>query len=332
MVQASDGNFYGTTVGGGTGECPTAEPIGYNGPPPACGTVFKLTPGGAEEVLHFFSGTSDGGAPTGGLVQSSDGSFYGTTDADGLTGDCCGTVFKAILAGDEMVLYSFPDGAIEGSIPSSLVQGTDGNFYGTTLIGGSSADGTVFETTPAGATTVLHSFSAGGDGQLPNAPLILGSDGNFYGTTPFGGVSANPAPICEHGCGTVFMITPTGAETVLYAFGGGTLDGANPYGHLIQADDGNFYGTTNSGGTGNCSGGCGTVFKITPSGVETVLYSFAGGTADGESPGFGLVQASDGNFYGTAGAGGKFNSGVVFKLTPVGVETVLHSFGGNTNP
>ncbi|MGB6486433.1 MAG: choice-of-anchor tandem repeat GloVer-containing protein [Steroidobacteraceae bacterium] len=325
LIESSDGNFYGTTIGGGVGQCPGPEPVSYNGPPPPCGTVFEVTPEGGEAVLHYFSGTTDGGQPTGGLLQGSNGSFYGTTD------EGTGTVFTITPAGDETVLYSFPEPGSNGSIPSSLVQGTDGDFYGTTDIGGSSTYGTIFQITPAGTETVLHSFNGGTDGELPSAALVVGSDGNFYGTTPFGGLSANPAPICDRGCGTVFMITPTGVETVLYAFAGGTADGANPYGALIQASDGNFYGTTGSGGMANCGVGCGTVFKITPTGVETVLYAFAGGNTDGASPSS-VVQGSDGNFYGTTAAGGEFNAGTVFKITPAGVETVLHSFGGATTP
>jgi uncharacterized repeat protein (TIGR03803 family) len=147
--------------------------------------------------------------------------------------------------------------------------------------------------------------------------LLQGSDGNFYGTTALGGTS---------GQGTVFKITPTGVETVLYSFTGGTTDASHPYAGLIQGGDGNFYGTTSNGGTS----GQGTVFKITPIGVETVLYSFAGGfvgVADGGGPSTALIQGSDGNFYGTPG-GGIGNNGTLFKVTPTGIETVLYYFTG----
>ena len=144
--------------------------------------------------------------------------------------------------------------------------------------------------------------------------MIQGSDGNFYGTTYFGG---------SHGFGTVFKVTPSGTETVLYSFAGGS-DGEHPYAGVIQGSDGNFYGTTYQGG----ASGYGTVFKVTPSGTETVLYSFAGGSSDGANPEAGLTQGSDGNFYGNTSAGGASNLGTVFELTPGGTETILHAFAG----
>jgi uncharacterized repeat protein (TIGR03803 family) len=319
LVQGSDGNFYGATGSGGPGECPGIEPVGYNGPPSTCGTLFKLTPDGAEMVLHFFSGGADGGQPTGSLVQGSDGNFYGTTSYSS------GTVFAITPQGEEAVLYSFPNYTNDGSTPSSLILGSDGNFYGTTFIGGNSNYGTVFRITPAGVETVLYSFLGGSDGELPSASLAEGSDGNFYGTTPFGGSSRD---------GTIFRITPSGEETVLYSFPGGTANGANPYTALIQGDDGSFYGTTQAGGNENsnpCGGGCGSLFKFTPTGNETVLYLFAASMMDGALPAGSLVQGSDGNFYGTTSDGGQFDGGTVFRITPAGVLTVLHSFAGTQN-
>ena len=320
LVQGSDGNFYGATGSGGAGKCPGPEPVGYNGPPSTCGTLFKLTPNGAETVLHIFSGGADGGEPTGSLVQGSDGDFYGTTSYGS------GTVFAITPQGEETALYSFPNYTNDGSKPSSLIVGSDGNFYGTTFIGGNSNYGTVFRITPAGAeTVVLYSFLGGSDGELPSASLAEGSDGNFYGTTPFGGSSRD---------GTIFRITPSGDETVLYSFPGGTKNGANPYTALIQGDDGSFYGTTQAGGNENnnpCGGGCGSLFKITPTGNETTLYLFAASTMDGALPAGSLIQGSDGNFYGTTSGGGQFDGGTVFQITPAGVLTVLHSFTGAQN-
>jgi uncharacterized repeat protein (TIGR03803 family) len=212
------------------------------------------------------------------------------------------------------LLYSFSGGS-DGQLPyASLVQGSDGNFYGTTRTGGANGTGAVFKITPEGTETVLYSFAGGSDGANPYSSLIQGSDGEFYGTTALGGATGN---------GTVFKITPAGIETVLYSLAGGS-DGANPVAGLIVGSDGNFYGTTENGGTSDY----GTVFKITPAGVETVLYSFAGGS-DGAAPAAGLVQGSDGNFYGATYAGG--NSGTIFKVTPAGVETVLHSFTGGSS-
>ena len=311
VIQGKDGNFYGATGSGGTGACAFG-----------CGTAFKVTPGGVESVLYSFSGGADGGVPNG-LVQGSDGNFYGTASFGGTssglcTSDGCGVVFKLTPAGAETALYAFTGGT-DGAVPASLIQGTDGNFYGITVHGGQSNNGTVFKATPAGAETVLHSFAGGGDGALPQTPLVQGTDGNFYGTTASGGVNSN---------GIVFKITPAGAETLLYAFAGGTADGANPDTALIQGTDGNFYGTTNSGGDASCFDGCGTVFKITPAGAESVLYLFTASAIDGAEPpaASSLLQGSDGNFYGTTSDGGQFGFGTVFKLTPSGAESMLYSF------
>jgi uncharacterized repeat protein (TIGR03803 family) len=200
----------------------------------------------------------------------------------------------------ESVIHAF-DANTDGIGPvANVVQGSDGNFYGTTHRGGTSNLGTVFKITPAGVETVLYSFGGGTtDGSTPYAALILGRDGNFYGTTSNGGTN---------GYGTVFRITPAGAETVLYSFAGGITDGSFPAAALIQDSDGNFYGTTQAGGTGNF----GTVFRITPAGVETVLHFFAGGTTDGGFPTAALIRGGDGIFYGTTLNGGSSNLGTVY--------------------
>jgi len=300
LIQGSDGNLYGTTQQGGASNM---------------GTVFKITPAGVETVAHSFNSSSEGQGPVG-LVQGSDGNIYGTTQQGGTT--ALGTVYKITPTGVETALYSFAGGFTDGTGPATpLVQGSDGNFYGTTQQGGANNLGAVFKITPAGVQTVLHSFAGVTDGADPAAALIQGSDGNFYGTTQQGGTN---------NLGTVFKITSTGVETVLYAFVGGTADGSNPIAALIQAGDGNFYGTTYAGGASNV----GTVFKITPAGVETLVYTFAGGTSDGSNPHAGLIQGGDGNFYGTTYAGGASNMGTVFKITPSDVETTLYSFAGGT--
>ncbi|HEY6483555.1 MAG TPA: choice-of-anchor tandem repeat GloVer-containing protein [Steroidobacteraceae bacterium] len=295
LIQGSDGDFYGTTLKGGTSNV---------------GAVFAITPSGTETVLYSFAGSY---SPYSGLIQGSDANFYGTTAVGGGSGR--GTVFKLTPSGSETVLYSFP--AASSDPYTGLIEGSDGNFYGTTGAGGTGDDGTVFQLTPTGIRTVLHVFPkvTGSDGQTPYAGLIQGSDGNLYGTTYFGGSSA---------FGTVFQTTPSGTEIVLYSFTGGS-DGEHPYAGLIQGSDGNFYGTTYQGGTS----GLGTVFKITPSGTESVLYSFAGGSSDGANPQAGVIQGSDGNLYGATYLGGASGLGTVFRLTPSGTETVLHSFIGS---
>jgi uncharacterized repeat protein (TIGR03803 family) len=219
----------------------------------------------------------------------------------------------------------------------SLIQGIDGNLYGTTASGGLNNGGTVFKMSPAGTLTTLYSFCAQAncsDGDVPVAGLMLGVDGNFYGTTNYGGTAVSD-PCSEFGCGTVFKITPDGRLTTLYSFCSKTScsDGAFPVAPLIQAADGNLYGTTLNGGPAggtDCPSGCGTVFKITLGGKLTTLHRFAPQKPSGKLPYAPLAQGTDGNFYGTTntgGASGGGGAGTVFEMTPEGVVTILHSFG-----
>jgi uncharacterized repeat protein (TIGR03803 family) len=313
LTQGSDGNFYGATTNGGT----------YGK-----GTVFKLTPAGEEQVLYSFgtNGSADASNPYASLVQAADGNFYGTTLYGGASG--YGTVYVITPAGVESVLHSFSSG-VDGSYPyAALLQGTDDNLYGVTGGGtdpysSSGSGGAFFQITPAGVLTVLHSFGTAnsGDASFPHAAVIQAADGNFYGTSIYGGA---------YGGGTVFKITPTGEETLLYSFGtnGGSSDGTNPFGSVIQAADGNFYGTTTYGG----HAGTGTVFTVTTAGIETLLHSFLSGDIDGGFPYAGLVQGSDGNFYGINSSGGAYATstfgvgGTFFKITPAGVEGPIYSF------
>ena len=310
LVQATDGNLYGTAAGGGA-----------NGG----GTVFKITPSGTLTTLYSFcsqTNCTDGYFPAAGLVQATDGNFYGTTGYGGAIGS--GTVFKITPSGTLTTLYSFCSqvGCTDGENPAgALVQATDGNFYGTTPFGGASTDccGTVFKITPSGTLTTLYSFCLTcTDGAEPNGGLVQATNGNLYGTTPYGGA---------HGAaGTVFKITTSGTLTTLYSFcsRSGCADGQYPYAALVQATDGSFYGTTYSGGASND----GTVFKTTPSGTLTTLYNFCSrsGCADGQYPYAALVQATDGSFYGTTYSGGASNDGTVFKTTPSGTLTTLYNF------
>lgn len=238
----------------------------------------------------------------------------------------CAIVFLMALATTSpaqtlTTLYSFTNGT-DGADPNGLVQGKDGNFYGTTT-GGQSAHSTVFQITLGGVLTTLYTFTGGTDGALPHV-VVQGSDSNFYGTTTYGG--GTPAQ-----SGTVFKITPAGTVTTLYSFTGGA-DGGNSIAGLVQGSDGNFYGTTFYGGlfVGNCNSGCGTVFQITPTGTLTTLYSFTGGT-DGGNSGSGLVQGSDGNFYGTTQTRFQMTTGygVVFKLQLRGVSTRTAAVASN---
>lgn len=320
LIQGSDGNLYGTTSTG-----TTSGGIAFGG------TIFKTTRSGALITLYSFctqSSCADGSSPTG-LVQSADGSFYGTTQSGGLS-TSSGTVFNLAANGTLTTLYSFCAQAkcADGAHPARLIHATNGSFYGTTSVGGASDLGTVFGVTPSGILTTLYSFCAKSqcsDGSEPFAGVIQARNGKFYGTTPFGGSTTKSD-------GTVFKITSGGALTTLYRFCSQTncSDGALPIAGLVQGADGNFYGTTFSDGAHLG----GTVFKITPSGVLTTLYSFCSVAkcADGSGPGSELIQATDGNLYGTTYEGGITNSncthgcGTIFKITTSGTLTTLHSF------
>jgi uncharacterized repeat protein (TIGR03803 family) len=314
LTLGKNGTFYGTTVQGGSA---------------GAGTVFKST-GGATNVLYNFLGdATNGGGPVGGLVQASDGNFYGKTSAGGQNG--CGTLFKISASGVLTTLYSFPAVAyctVVGE-PGNLIQAIDGNLYGTARQGGDPTCncGFVFKVSVAGGqVTTLHNFTGGTtDGAFPHAGVVLGSDGNFYGTTESGGYGGNS--------GIIFKVTPSGHETIFFEFGLNS-PGTVPTAPLILASDGNFYGTTLSGGSGSCSAStnCGTIFQITPSGMFTTLYAFDYSKSHGPwAPAGGLVQYTDGTFYGMTSAGGtgascSYGCGAIYHLVVSGigpfVETV----------
>jgi uncharacterized repeat protein (TIGR03803 family) len=296
LVQGRNGRLYGTT-----------ELFLHQD-----GMVFDLTQTGKLARLHVFDG-NDGGFPEAGLVLATDGNFYGTTFGGGGT-VTFGTVFEITPAGNLTLLYKFcsKPNCTDGEFPlAGLIQGTDGNFYGTTELGGVEGVGTVFRITPRGALTVLHSFCSEpncADGVEPGSGLVQATDGNFYGATAY----------------TVFRIAPTGKLTTLHTFDKSVLFSM---GGLVQAADGYLYGTTPNGGKigGSCSDlGCGTVFRITLSGRLTTLHRF--GWSDGAYPRTGLVEATDGNFYGTTSSGGAHVSGTVFKITRTGKLTAIHNF------
>jgi uncharacterized repeat protein (TIGR03803 family) len=288
-----DGTLYGTTQQGGVSNY---------------GTVFKVTRSGVESVLYSFTGRGgDGGAPLAGLVNVN-GTLYGTTFGGGTSGN--GTVFTITPSGKERMLHSFTGS--DGAEPEAGLTDVNGTLYGTTREGGpNSGDGTVFRITPSGVETVLHTFVQNhSDGFNPTAALV-DLNGSLYGTTSQGGST---------GGGTVFAITPAGSERVLYSFRGSNyLDGAFPVAALVNVN-GSLFGTTNVGGS-QCLGygGCGTVFKITTAGVESVLHSFKGGPS-GASPAVALLDVK-GTLYGTT-------IDTVFKITMSGRETVLHRFTG----
>ena len=300
--------------------------------------------GQSLSVLYSFTGPPDGFFIQSTLIMDNVGNLYGTTGGGGASSNCpsgCGTVFKLDTAGNETVLYSFTGPSGDGAFPvGGLIMDTAGNLYGTTATGGGSSVcsggcGTLFKLDTAGNETVLHSFT-GGDGNEPDfVTLIMDKKGNLYGTTFFGG-----AGTCSvsgfSGCGTVFKLDTSGNETVLHSFTNSGGDGVGPDSGLIMDKAGKLYGTTFSGGTSsNCSGGCGTVFKLDTSGHEVVLHSFAGG--DGAVASAALIIDKSRSLYGTTIYGGSSTNcvngalsgcGVVFKLDTAGNETVLHSFIG----
>jgi uncharacterized repeat protein (TIGR03803 family) len=319
LVQGSDGYFYGTTESGGA----------YTNQYGQGGTVFKITTNGVLTTLYAFGMVTnaasyplDGSEPEAGLVQGSDGYFYGTTAYGGTYN--CGTVFKISTNGVLTNLHTF-DGAGDGENPlPGLVQGIDGNFYGTTSVGGyyPYGVGTVFRISTNGVLTTLYLFRGGDDGGTPQAGLVLGSDGNFYGTTSQGGTTNNNNYYGYYGYGIVYKITTNGVLTNLYSFTGGA-DGGNPQAGLVLGSDGKLYGTTFQGGT-NLYGG--TVFEISTNGALASLYSFSGGN-DGVNPAAALVQGNDGSFYGTTSYGGTNSGyGTAFRISANGALTSLCSF------
>jgi uncharacterized repeat protein (TIGR03803 family) len=296
LLQGSDGNLYGTTFAGGSKNL---------------GTVFNISTGGTLTSLHSFDAT-EGSNPFGRLVQGNHGSFYGTSSEDGA--NSVGTFFNITFTGKLTTLHSF--NSTDGATPyGGLTLGVDGSFYGTTQSGGASGYGTVFQITLGGKVTTLHSFNKK-DGDSPSGALLLATNGNFFGTTQSGGT---------HNLGTVFEMTSSGTVTRLHSFNG--TDGSHPSAGLVQGADGNLYGTTDGGGTSSS----GTIFGITPGGTITTLYSFCSQPvcADGKHPVGALIQATDGNFYGTTTHGGADNDGTIYQFAPNGGGlTVLHSFDG----
>jgi uncharacterized repeat protein (TIGR03803 family) len=307
LVLATDGNLYGSTLGGGDAENCSL--------PKGCGTIFRISRGGSLTTIHDFEG-SDGDSPAA-VIQASDGYLYGTTEGGG--GNNAGTIFKMSLNGKFITLHSF-DGS-DGMFPQGrLLQVSDGNFYGTTDEGGvnvaqcgGSGCGTVYRITPEGVFQSLYLFCSQpgcSDGYGPYAGLVQGIDGNLYGTTAFGGQS-----IVGTGDGTVFRIALGGALTTLYSFCSlaACADGTTPFSALVAATDGNLYGTAALGGKADS----GTAFKLSLNGALTTLYSFCQlyQCNDGGKPYGGLVQGTDGSFYGATASGGGEEEGVIYRIS-----------------
>jgi uncharacterized repeat protein (TIGR03803 family) len=289
------------------------------------------------KALHRFTGGEDGGSPAATPLRDEEGNLYGTTYEGGAF--YYGVVFKLDRNGKETVLHNFT--SADGMWPAgSLIRDAVDNLYGTTSYGGTAEGGgcihgcgTVFKVDKTGKETVLYAFTGGADGGTPFTGLIRDAEGNFYGTTLYGG---NLGCNFGHGCGTVFSLDASGKETVLYAFAG-TADGAFPSAGLIRDDAGNLYGMTTDYELDLCLYRpiCGTVFKLDKAGKKTVLYSFTGG-ADGGNPSGNFIRDAAGNFYGATIGGGDFSGcmygcGTVFKLDNSGKETVIYAFPGGAD-
>jgi uncharacterized repeat protein (TIGR03803 family) len=325
LIQDSSGNLFGTTRRGGLKDCVRSN---------YCGTVFKVDTSGKEHVIYRFKGLSHGGdgqQPLSGLLLDSSGRIYGTTYEGG---NSRGTVFGLNNLGKETILHRFlVHGNGDGANPDgALTADGAGNFYGSASEGGISTYclggcGVVFKINKKSEETVLYRFDftqSNGDGAFPLGSVILDSKSNLFGTTYAGGSG------CRNGCGTIFELNVAGEETFQYSFTG-PPDGSYPQVGLIRDKRGNFYGSTQQGGTGTCFGytGCGTIFMLDRSGRESVLYSFKG-IPDGQIPGA-LILASDGSFYGNTAIGGDLQFGTIFKLDANGKETVLYSFSGKSD-
>jgi uncharacterized repeat protein (TIGR03803 family) len=309
LILDSDGNLYGTTVGGGNLSCL---------PPSGCGVVFELDSKGKGIVLHRFAGNGDGTYPYSPLVRDAKGNLYGTTYGGGASNE--GTVFRldTRASNKETIVHSFA--GADGAFPTAgLVLDSAGNLYGTTPMGGAEVWGVIFKLDSSGYQTVLHNFTGdeARNGLVPRAALARDQEGNLYGTTDLGGTYLY---------GVVFKLDSGGTETVLHRFNG--ADGGSPTANLIRDASGNLYGTTAGGGANNA----GVVFKLDQSivGNEEILHSFMG-SPDGAKPSSGLIWDGLGNLYGTTTNGGLFGYGTVFNLDPSGKESILYSFTGGVD-
>jgi len=292
VIQGIDGNLYGVTYG--------------NVLAGSAGTIFRVSPSDKSFVnLSTFTGLNGEFYGSGGMVADASGNLYGATlySAQYETDDIHEAVFKIDSSGAFSTFAELP--STSGSYSTApLIQGSDGNFYGTTQLDGASGIGTAIQITPTGTVNVLHTFAGTGDGGQPGGALVEGPDGNLYGTT-----DGDATLTAENGAnGTFFRITPAGVLTTLHIFNG-TTDGAYPNG-IYLASDGNFYGTTMSGGTNSN----GVFYRIGSSGDLTVLYNFGASAGDAQSAQAGVIQASDGNIYGTSVSGGENSNGAVFKI------------------
>jgi uncharacterized repeat protein (TIGR03803 family) len=297
LTQGRDGQLYGTTVNGGAS---------------GLGSIFKISTTGHATALHSFNGT-DGSQPWAGLTLGTDGNFYGTTFQGGTTGN--GVVFKMTPTGTLTVLHNFVDDGIDGILPMSApILATDGNFYGTTQIGGANFAGAVYKLTPAGVLTIIYNMDSAVGSYAAYSPT-QGNDGNLYIATLLGGSGQ---------CGSVIKISTAGVLKNNYSLDC-AANGGNPGGSLFQGSDGNFYGTAYNGGANSL----GVLFKLSRTFSYTVLHSFGNPLSEGTNPSGGVIEATDGNLYGLAYNGGTFGDGTVFNSSLSGTSNTLNNWSSN---
>lgn len=279
------------------------------------------------EIVYSFTGGSDGSNPAAGVVSDKHGNLYGTTS---------GNVYELPASGGERTIYTF-EGGKDANTPAARLLIRNRRLYGTSIVGGRHGGGTVFKIKANGREEVLHSFCSEpgcSDGQFPSASLLQDADGNLYGTARYGGAHST-----QNRGGVIFKMAPGRAETVLYSFCAqpDCADGNDAANSIVRDVAGNIYGTTAGGGIDNpnCIDGCGTIFRLTPDGALTVLYSFCSQTncSDGFDPLGGPVLDSTGNLYGSASFGGAIGCshlgcGVIYRLAPDGTYSVLYAFKG----
>ncbi len=301
-VYSPGGILFGTTLGT-DGDIYASN---YNGGANGFGDLFKVTPSGTATLLYTFLFSSGPANPYAPPIEAASGIYYGTTieseERDGYVPES--VAYSVTPAGVFKIVHTFT-GTDGQNVYASLVQGTDGNFYGCSAAGGTDNDGVIFKMTAAGTVTVLHNF-AGTDGAGCYYSLVQGTDGNFYGVAGGGADSV----------GVVFKISPSGVYSVIHNFNG-TTDGSYPNASLIQATDGNLYGVTGSQGNGDA----GSIYKVTTAGVLTTLYSFTSG-ADGGIPQTALMQHTNGLLYGSTYTGGDLNC---FTTVYYGGQSVINA-------
>lgn len=328
LLQGAHGDFYGTTIYGGTGDL---------------GTVYRIAPDNSVTILHSFTGQrADGSAPPSGVIADAKGNLFGVTLQGGRYNN--GTVYRVSPNGKYKILHDFAGGAGDGMVPAGRpILDAQGNLYGTTTQGGGSANcqngcGIVYKLAPDGTLTLLHAFTGGNDGAMSTTEMIRDAQGNFYGTTAAGGPTNG---------GTVFRLAPDGTETVLYAFvykdgGKGKRHSISPQTGLVMDEAGNLYGTTSQDGHlhyNKCPYhvGCGSVFRLSPDGRMKVLHLFTGGS-DGARPLSTLILDAGGSLYGTTSAGGGgadcdgMGCGTAFRISPDGSMAILHEFRREQGP